>query len=706
MIITQPQTSTATEVLTIRQENPFFEDVISLGKKNSKFLGHFPRGAYEDSAQRNHILGAVVGGKLVGYLLYRISRGYAAIVHLCVSDTARGQGITRVLFESLKTRTQECQGIILRCRRDYPANSLWPKLDFIPTNEIAGRSDSGLPLTIWLYDFGQPSLFSQIEDPFSQRRIAVALDANVLFDLQDPDNELTEESKALQADWLNGELEFCVTDEIFHEINRSGEPRERTRRRAFAQRFRTISVDSSQEEHIVNELRSILPSPDDLSDVRHLAKCIVAGIPMFVTRDDDVLAVADRIQDRFGLSVVRPCELVGEFDERIRRLEYAPARMAGSLTEVHRPSATQIGRLVRVFQDFPRAEPKSSIQRTLRQLLATPVHTEAKVVRDPEGEPLALYAAQATAEDRLSLEVLRVRPGPLRQSLVEHILWTTISGAAPKFTWFEVRDAYLASGADETLQMLGFVRTGSGWVKLAVRVTGSLAEVREAFDQALNTLDEIPPYLAQLRSVLAIPSSKADSRLIAEVERVLWPAKIVDSSLPSFIVSIKADWAARLFEDRLASQDLFGAEAELALRVQNAYYRSATPRVLQAPARVLWYVTQSTQYTGSMSIRAVSQVTNVETGLPKELYRRYKRLGVYEWKDVFGTARNDLKRPLMAFTFSNTELLRNPIHWDDVQGTMVEVTGKGSPLQGPVPIAGECFARLYRRGTTSPDPHT
>ena len=98
-----------------------------LWRKHSKTLGMFPKGAFEDAADKNWILVAISPSSkaLAGYLLYRITRRNVAITHLCVSDVHRGQGVARQLFKQLTSLTRRYPGIVVRCRQDFEARDMW-----------------------------------------------------------------------------------------------------------------------------------------------------------------------------------------------------------------------------------------------------------------------------------------------------------------------------------------------------------------------------------------------------------------------------------------------------------------------------------------------------------------------------------------------------------------------------------------------------
>src|SRR5208337_5573619 len=103
--------------------------------------------------------------------------------------------------------------------------------------------------------------------------------------------------------------------------------------------------------------------------------------------------------------------------------------------------------------------------------------------------------------------------------------------------------------------------------------------------------------------------------------------------VPTFIVPIKPKWASELFDEHLASQYLYGSKPELALNRENIYYRSKKQKIISSPGRIIWYVSKDSTFTGTMSAKACSYIDQVIIDKPKELYRLFRRLGVYGWKD-------------------------------------------------------------------------
>jgi len=103
------------------------------------------------------------------------------------------------------------------------------------------------------------------------------------------------------------------------------------------------------------------------------------------------------------------------------------------------------------------------------------------------------------------------------------------------------------------------------------------------------------------------------------------------------------------------------------------------------------------QYAGAGQLRACSSLDTVIIDTPKELYRKFRRLGVYEWSNVYGIAGQNVQRAIMALHFSRSELLANPIPWEALQ-RILRAAGINTQLQSPTQIPGEVFNQLYQGG--------
>ena len=157
---------------------------------------------------------------------------------------------------------------------------------------------------------------------------------------------------------------------------------------------------------------------------------------------------------------------------------------------------------------------------------------------------------------------------------------------------------------------------------------------------------------------------------------------------------IQRGWAEQLLDHESARWTLFGADPLRALNIEGAYYRASQPRVVSAPGRILWYVSDKND---EGAIRACSRLDEVLTGKPKPLFRRFERLGVYKWYNVKETAKGDLDNDLMVIRFSGTESLRKPVPWSELQ-RILEKHARRNPIASPVEIPPAVFFEIYNAG--------
>lgn len=331
------------EIVSINDKSSHLEKVKQLADNNTDTLGFFPGGAFSKYAEREQILVALDRkDNLLGYLLYGINQKeqFVYIVHLCVEKAHRKNGIARALFNKLKTVTKNSYiGIRVRCRRDYDANKIWPKLGFVFKGTMSGRSKFDTKLSIWWFDHNHPTLFTVAEKQRSRSVLQIPIDANILYDLQNPNRSGSRESRALLADWLQENIDLCVTSEIFNEIQRQHDGEKRRQSLAFANKFTELRCDDEDFQEIKKELSQFFPrgmTPRDESDLRHLARSIAANAQFFITRDENLLEKSKILYEKFDIDILCPSDLIIHQDRLLREAEYQPSRLAGSHVQIER----------------------------------------------------------------------------------------------------------------------------------------------------------------------------------------------------------------------------------------------------------------------------------------------------------------------------------------------------------------------------------
>lgn len=688
-------------VTEVQVDSASFDAVLRVWRAASDTLGHMPRGGFEDHARDGRLLAAVDEDAIVlGYVMFRRSshRGDVSIVHLCVAPHARGRGVARVLFEAVKVRCCDSYEIRLKCRRDFAASGLWHRLGFVAVHDAPGRGREGT-LTTWRYELAELPLFRRTTRAGCDVRAEAVIDANVFFDF-DATGDGNDESQALTADWLADSIELLVTAELFNEINRRDSASDRERQRQRAAGFPMAPRSVAREEAYYALISGVLPcdTPNRISDARQLAMAGAADVLFFITRDGDILAAAERLEEILPLRIVRPHEFVRRFDELRREEQYRPERLfLGPGVTMSLARAGDIDALVALIHDGqPPPEPRRHTVAKLREILAAPNRVEVRCVRSRD-TLLAGYALERS-DDVLHVPFFAVERSSLGRTAARH--WANeIVKVATSERRRVVRIDSVGSGVGDALAEMGFTEIGDYWVKIALPVV--LAPNEVAVDvEALTREPSVGALATRISAELrAMGRGRAVSRVrSAEMEATLWPAKLTSTGIPCFIAPIQPRWAKDLFDVGLATGTLFGANASLVLNCENVYYRDARQRILTAPARVLWYVSEDRAYPESKAVRACSFIDEVVVGRAKDLFRRFKRLGVYTWNDIVKLAGDDETNTIMAFRFSKTELFERPVGWDDLQTVLKTHNGKGSPLVSPIAIDESLFVEVYTRG--------
>jgi hypothetical protein len=194
----------------------------------------------------------------------------------------------------------------------------------------------------------------------------------------------------------------------------------------------------------------------------------------------------------------------------------------------------------------------------------------------------------------------------------------------------------------------GFRRIGKNFIALTVNAVCTRADVGARIARAASVLS--PEERVGLVESFKLPDGN-DSVGTAALERHVRPLRLTDAPMDTWLVPIKAPYASALFG---YPRQLFERDNELGISVEHVYYHggSATPVV---PARVLWYL--SGRHHGE--VIGCSELAEATSGTPKDLFRRFRRLGVYQYSDVATVAGK--RGVAKALRVLNTELFERPL---------------------------------------------
>ena len=652
--------------------------VDELMKPNSKTLGFLTRETLlKGFLTKGGALGAKTDddGQLVGYLLYGTYTNYFRIVQLCVSEDFRGQGIAKRLVESLKNSATTQKVIKRHCRRDFPANNIWPQLGFVALGEKPGRSKEGHLLTIWCLTLAEDDQLSLFQAKTSDETLDVIIDAQIFFDFDEIDSDKSKPSKALLSDFLIDSLNLRVTDELFNEINRNSDLNQRRKSRNKAQNFFPVKPNPRLVENFDEILRKILPhnKPNQESDVRQLAGAAASDINTFVTRDQALLDKAKRISELTRLQVLSPNELIIQLHELSERQSYAPDRVSGFSLEWRRLKSGELS-------DFPfssfliQGERKGKFREKLNVFLANPNQYECEILWS-QSRATALRVLTNSADKILEVPFGRVSSSA--DSLFDrYLIVDTVYKAVKKnLSMVKFEKTSLTPGLKSDLLTTGFTECNDSLVRFC-------------FSRCLER-GEVLSGIAGLH-----PESTSDYQNMSnlDLERHCSPLSL-EANQNYFLIPIRPGYAMSLIDSHQSATDLFGGKTRVLLRWDNVYYRNKNRhKMLVPPGRILWYVSGSEK-----QIVAISHLDEVEIDIPQELFKKFKRFGILEWENIREMCNGDLLKEIMALRFSHTFPFRQPVSLKKIR-TVFNEDNVGLWLQSPSEIPIETFCKLFHLG--------
>ncbi|NEO23877.1 GNAT family N-acetyltransferase [Moorena sp. SIO4A5] len=693
------------QIEKIDEKSLHLRTVKALGRAHATTLGHFPEGAFDQHALSGQILVALTPEKkCTGYLLYRKVRRHniIVIVHLCIEPSWRGNGIAKKLVNYLSQNTQDFYGIKLKCRRDYGLEKMWSHLDFVPLAEKPGRSKDGKLLTVWWRDHDHPTLFSTVATQKLESKLCAVIDTSVFFDLQGDEARSKAESDSLLADWLQPDLELCITNEIFKVINSIDDSKQRNGKRQLADTFTQLPYNQKDFQTACRALTKVLLSTQvtiNKSDLSQLAIAIASDAPFFLTRNSQILAIADAINQEFNLSILSPTSLIVKLDYLHEYINYQPVRLAGTgITRQRVHKFDQVRFLSETFLVGAKVEKLSNFQGRLGYIIANPDKFKCYIILQSEKNPLALIAYHTHKNNELNVPIFRVRSGPLEETLARHLIFWFISlSVRENLPFTRITEPYLDHTILSGIQDDAFFKVKDGYLNANLAVAVTATELSDYLTTLANRSQDYN-FCLKIADTLKTDKLTTAVKTTLDVERILWPAKIIDADLPTIIIPIQAEWAKELFDEDLANQLLWRSETDLALKRELVYYRSHRGNGGLKPGvvgRILWYVSYNKKYCGTGKVRACSRLDEVVVNKPKNLHQQFRRLGVYELEDLMKLTKNDPNKKLMALRFSDTELFKNPIDLAEIQ----EILGKRLTLQSPLRIYQEQFTIIYRECT-------
>jgi GNAT superfamily N-acetyltransferase/predicted nucleic acid-binding protein len=664
--------------------------VVALAAECRDSLPPLPVEVATELAARGGLAIALVDGMVAGYLAYRLPRHEVRILQVCVRRQFRRRGLARRLVMAVHDRHADRLGTGVRCRQTHPADPLWPALGFshagsLPLAPAPGDGPDRAPAEqadTWWRGHDLDLLFTGRvgDDPLP---VPVALGSDVFADLHA--RREAGESAVLRSDWLRGEIELVTTSELLREIGGHPDEAESSRLRRTAQNYRFCATDNVAVDEMAERLvertrarlgRDLTESLVGQADARFIAQAGEAGVHVLVTRDPALLGLSAVARDLCDVRIVRPAELLLDVDAIRDTHTYRPADVIEVSYSV-REAGPEDDRLLMSFLDLRGGERIGDFQRRQGDEPDREPWSR-RLVLDHMGEPAAYVVSRCSDA---ALEVSLIRVGPRRGATLARQILAQLRvrcrevGAARLL----VDDPFLPDVVRDAALEDGFQRYSGALLALVVEVCGTAAEAQAVIAAASSPIGLRP---AILRCGLS-------AAVAAGVERAYWPAKIIDSHLPTFVLPIRAELSTDLFRWPAAGEVPM---SRLGPSRAQVYYRAPHGSRERAPGRVLWLLERPDDPDGDV-VFACSRLEEVVHGTPDELHRRFRHLGVWTRSEV--RAAVDGSGFVLGLVVADTEVFPRPVPTSRVAALG---TQSGQPFQPRCAqeLPSDVFAAVYR----------
>lgn len=648
--------------------------VVALGNQFKRYLGLYPAGALLEAIRDERVIAAFRENELLGYVLFDLPRSDIRLVHLCIAVGSRRLGIARKLVDEIQKRHPDRDGIRLKCRRDYEAHKIWPKLGFQAQSLPSGRGKQKAEMTAWWRGFGHVDLFgAALED---EERVLAVLDTNVVLDVLLQRNPSTQQY--LEAPGLDNEVILCLTRSVKNELSDVRDPKQRRAVMEQLAQFQELAGELRVCEDLTDELLAAVPpgelqrDPSLSSDARVLAETIVAGASVLLTNDDNAAQALRAAANLHGVEILHPSQLVVVIEELKGVRSDAPDRIQNTAYMVVQASAgadRELDHLVSSYLGETKAD--------FVELLRSNARSDVRIIRTAESSLADGLVVSQAHSDELIVAVFRVRKSPLGPTLLKQML-------------FQLRQQALRAATARIVFMDpapggGEVAAGILQAEGARFIDGRW--VIEVVDSQLYLGDMMADNIAPWKLKPWLEPQGEHALDYARLERELWPLKIRDAPLACYVIPIRQAYASELLG---YDAPLLNRTNSLGISRRHVYYKS--PNIVpDSPGRILWYVSGRS---GGVIV-AASQLLSSHRSSPRTLHSRFSKYGVWAISDIEECSRRDLA---VALRFGDTEVFPHPIKRSEAE---LITTRYGNQL-GTIPtvrrITDEAFHDLYSKG--------
>lgn len=323
--------SSSFEILSGYSETiSFLDSIRAAGDANRNSFGFFAVSVYAEFIRNNcvYVLVNRIGEKSIycGHLIFTQRYPIALVIQMFTSPDYRRSGLATKLINYFKNELTKSgfSSIYASVAEDLKeANTFWERQHFYIQTVKDGGKTRNRKILRRCHELQSHQLFPPsgidnhnplgLSSPLSVRDSLFLLDLNVLFDLSGPRRKRHKDAVSLfQAERLNI-CKLAISNEIREELHRNAEPGRLDPMEGVIDILPSFPLKKfdSTDPLFQTLLEIVFPektnlTPNDKSDLSHLATAVQHNLTGLITNDEKVLEAAPKIKTKLKIEVLSP----------------------------------------------------------------------------------------------------------------------------------------------------------------------------------------------------------------------------------------------------------------------------------------------------------------------------------------------------------------------------------------------------------------
>jgi ribosomal protein S18 acetylase RimI-like enzyme/predicted nucleic acid-binding protein len=667
----------------------FVPEVRHYADTDKDALGFFPGSVYDEAAQSQNLLVAVVVGEglnmYAGHLLFGGKFPYAKVYQIFVAPQFRRKDVGRALIDELVKITEACSylSVSARVASDLPANGFWETMGF----ELAGVKPGGpsrkRTLNVRVRQLNTRTLFSLVSpdaqdlglvDRLAIREPVYVIDLNVFWDVVRKRPRSAYAAEVVSAA-LRQLVHVVVTPEFIRELNRTSRPLPNDPALEFAVQLPILpEPDTATVDNLVSKLADmIFPgkattgtlSVQDRSDLVHLAVAVYHNANAFVTSEDAILNAKTVVFQQYGVEILHVEQFARALKDVQKSVPSFRAMLSSNTVEIWELVSGYSSEVESFFKTTP--APLEFREDFLSTRTITSPRKRLAVTSDKQIVCLVSWDTTAGLHGRANIRLVADEEHPAVETVLNCVITrvcTEASRTGPVLLRLCTPPGHVVSkkvailhgfrppevpetNGPDLLQKLSIGRPITpgnwSWIKRTVEQCAGLVLPQDPPD-GIDSDGKVEFFTA---------AGLSGSLTVPKIESLLSPSLIIGTGRGGSIAPIRRVYSERLLQ--ASAQLLLEPNREAALFPERVYFSSyRNARFLASNTALLFY--ESGSAGGRAAVVAISRVRGTEVYGKKEISAEMIRHGVLDSEDLADT--------VAVTTFDNVMAFERPVPYD------------------------------------------